>query len=414
MTILFPYCVEIPPKGGGQVYAYETARYMLDHGEECHFVDASIRGRWDYIRPKNREVTSYERDGLRFHALRDRPFAALAGYVFGRFMSRHLGALRWLELQSAPPGYPELGQLLDSVKPDILHTLSFPQAYNYDALSAAKGRGIPLVCTPFLHYKMIGCGDHYHDIQRNPYLHRVLRESDCVMASTGPEKAFLIELGVLPERIEVIPMGVHPDRYDGSGKRFRKAYGIGDRPLILDITTRKCDGKGSIHTLQAIERIQKRMPEVAFASIGATSREWKRAIQDSTARVLDIGYIDEEMKCSAFAAADILMHPSRNDAFGIVILEAWAAGAAVIAADIPAMRDFMEHGEDAILVPVADIAAMEAAALDLLTHKNACQRMAEAGRRKVTRYEWSQTGRRIRDVYEMLIAQSQSATLPHR
>ena len=123
MTILFPYCIAIPPRGGGQVYAYETAQYMLDRGEACHLVDDGIHGRWDYLRIKKHRQASYEQGGFRFHTLRDRPFAALFGYVFGRFMARHLASLRWLELQSAPPGYPDLAGLLASVRPDIVHAV---------------------------------------------------------------------------------------------------------------------------------------------------------------------------------------------------------------------------------------------------------------------------------------------------
>ena len=88
---------------------------------------------------------------------------------------------------------------------------------------------------------------------------------------------------------------------------FRRRYGIHDAPLLLDLSTQKCHGKGSIHTLEAVALVQSQMPEVQFASIGASSPEWAEAVAQSDARVLDLGRVDEDTKRSAFAAADVFV-----------------------------------------------------------------------------------------------------------
>ena len=94
--------------------------------------------------------------------------------------------------------------------------------------------------------------------------------------------------------------------------------------------------------------------------------------------------------------------PRGSESFGIVLLEAMAAGKPVIGADIPGYRDVIEDGETGILVPPGNTGVLADAMSRLARNGLERSRMGENGRRRARGYDWTRLAARIESIYRGL------------
>ncbi|WP_341359324.1 glycosyltransferase family 4 protein [Georgenia sp. M64] len=98
-------------------------------------------------------------------------------------------------------------------------------------------------------------------------------------------------------------------------------------------------------------------------------------------------------------AATVLVVPSRYEAFGIVILEAWRAGTPVIATSRGGPAEIVTEGVDGLLVDPLDVDSLAAALATLLRDRDLARRLSVAGRRTVERYTWARTTDKYEELY---------------
>ena len=116
-----------------------------------------------------------------------------------------------------------------------------------------------------------------------------------------------------------------------------------------------------------------------------------------------LGGIDDDAKRRLLGSADVYVAPhTGQESFGIVLIEAMAAGAAVVASDLPAFADVLEGGRAGVLFPTGDAGALAAAVAGLLTDPARRDAVAAAGRVAAARYDWSVVGERIEAVYALV------------
>ena len=90
-----------------------------------------------------------------------------------------------------------------------------------------------------------------------------------------------------------------------------------------------------------------------------------------------------------FSACDIVVHPSRDESFGLIAVEAWAARRPVVLADIPCIRTFVDAGRTAEMIAPGDDVALAETIIELLGDPARRDRMAAAGRAEVeARFDW--------------------------
>ncbi|HYV42993.1 MAG TPA: glycosyltransferase, partial [Thermoanaerobaculia bacterium] len=104
-------------------------------------------------------------------------------------------------------------------------------------------------------------------------------------------------------------------------------------------------------------------------------------------RVEFLGHVSFTRLAAEYRRADIFCLPSRQEGFGIVFLEAMAAGLPIVAARAAAVPEVLADGECGILVPPGDESALAAALQRLLRDPTERQRLSEAGSRRVERYD---------------------------
>jgi glycosyltransferase involved in cell wall biosynthesis len=104
------------------------------------------------------------------------------------------------------------------------------------------------------------------------------------------------------------------------------------------------------------------------------------------------------------AGAAALVLPSSYEGFPMVLLEAWATGAPVIATSIAAIPEVCTDGKDALLVPPQDAAALTEAIITLLKNPILAEQLASAGHRMVQQYSHASVNARLEEQYWAMLS----------
>lgn len=128
-----------------------------------------------------------------------------------------------------------------------------------------------------------------------------------------------------------------------------------------------------------------------------------------------LGALRPPEKAGLLAAADVFVAPhTGGESFGLVLVEAMAAGAAVLASDLPAFVDVLEGGGAGDLFATGDPAALAAGVLGLLQDPDRRTATAHRAARGVQAYDWSVVARRVLRVYETAAGSGRAAARDRR
>jgi glycosyltransferase-like protein len=217
----------------------------------------------------------------------------------------------------------------------------------------------------------------------------------------------------------VVRNGVDPGRFGagapGERERFRARAGAGpDTFLVLTVGGIE-PRKGSLTLLEAMAGLAARAngsgPRPVLAVVGGHTFFDYRAYRDNAlARLPELGLVEgrdvlllgtvSEADLGAwYRAADAFAFPSVKEGFGLVVLEALAAGLPVVASDIPVFAEYLRDGESALLVPPGDPGALAGALGRLAGDPALRRRLAEGGRPLLDRFTWAASARAHREIY---------------
>jgi phosphatidylinositol alpha-mannosyltransferase len=160
--------------------------------------------------------------------------------------------------------------------------------------------------------------------------------------------------------------------------------------------------KGMAVLLGALPALVEKFPDLEVLIVGRGDEPELRSTAGKLAGHLRfLGQVDDAEKASALRSADVYCAPNTGgESFGIVLAEAMAAGAAVVASDLDAFRRVLRDGQAGRLVPVDDHAALAAALIEVLDDDALRASYVAAGREAVRRYDWSVVAGQIIRVYE--------------
>lgn len=247
-------------------------------------------------------------------------------------------------------------------------------------------------------------------VSARPFLGRYFRRLNGRIAVSSAAAEFVSRF--FPAEYRIIPNGVDARRF-GSGaiplRQFR------DGKLNVLFLGRIDQRKGLKYLLRALPRIRERHPNTRFiiAGEGPLRADYERWVEHKGWRdVVFLGRVPEEDKPSLYASAHVFCAPSTGgESQGIVLLEALAAGRAVIASDIPGYRSVIRDGMDGQLVRPGDSEHLAWAVCRLLGNERERARLGHAGRKRAEGYSWGHVSREVEAYYLELIAQ-QAALAP--
>ncbi|MDI2032145.1 glycosyltransferase family 1 protein [Saccharopolyspora sp. TS4A08] len=183
-------------------------------------------------------------------------------------------------------------------------------------------------------------------------------------------------LDVAPEKLAVTPLGLDPEWFSVSPVRDDRIP-----PEYLLFVGADGPRKG-LDVLRAA--LAPDLPPLVIAGPGAAGE---------VGGVIRTGYVSEERLRSLVAGASALVLPSRDEGFGLPVLEALACGVPVVCSDVPALREV--SGGHAHFAPVDDPAALRDALRQALT----APPDPEAGRRHAKTFTWDRCAARTREAY---------------
>lgn len=296
---------------------------------------------------------------------------------------------------------------------DLLHVTNIPfDSLIYAAVNYAKRRKAALVITPFVHL-----GEPADPLVRKYYTMRHqlnwLGQADIVLTMTKLERDFLIQKGIEADKIRVVGVGIEPSEIvGGNGAQFRHQHQI-EGPLVVFQGALAYD-KGANHTVQAMQKLWQAGGVAAEATLvlaGPPLSQFERFYRElpeaDQRRTRFLGFISPAEKRDLFAAADLLVMPSRTDSFGIVYLEAWANQLPVIGARAGGVPAVITENEDGLLVDFGDVPDLAAKIRLLLEDKNLAAKFGKAGYQKVAQHlTWDKVYSKIRRAYAEALGES--------
>ncbi len=315
-----------------------------------------------------------------------------------------LPATNWSAIRrSVTTGVRTLFSLRDAVaafRPDVLHVQCFgPNGAYASALSKLTGR--PLVVT--LQGETLMDDADIFEVSRS--LRASLRHGLKTAAAVTACSSFTLEdaerrFGLPPGRGHVIPNGVELSQPTPVPPARPTVLPDGPYILALGRVVRK---KGFDLLVEAFARMDaaRRNADLVIAGTGEALGDLRRQAADLGVadRVHFIGRLDRDEVAGAMAAAELFVMPSRLEPFGIVILEAWRAGTAVVATDRGGPPELVRDGQDGVLVDPFDGPEFAATLERLLGDDELRRSVARAGRARVASFAWSAVADHYRHVY---------------
>ena len=172
--------------------------------------------------------------------------------------------------------------------------------------------------------------------------------------------------------------------------------------------------KGLEILVAALPQIIPSLPDIRVLVAGpGDSAEFLKEVQPSLRdRFTFLGRISEEEKANFMASVGVYVAPNTGgESFGIILAEALAAGASVVASDIPAFDSLLAHGEYGTLFSSEDSNDLARKIVALLTDPESRVEKAKLGRIYAQNFDWDVVAEKIYDVYEMAMVGRTGVTL---
>jgi len=202
----------------------------------------------------------------------------------------------------------------------------------------------------------------------------------------------------------LIPNGVFVDRFAAAEPREEWRGSGGTLGFIGRLDEER---KGLPTLLAALADVVAARPGVRLLVAGRGDEE--EAVEDLEpevrAAVTFLGVVSEVDKARLLRTVDAYVAPNLGgESFGIVLVEAMAAGAPVVASDLDAFGRVLDGGRVGVTFPTGDTAALAAALLQLLDDAPRRAALSTAAAAWVRRYDWATVGDELLAVYETVAA----------
>jgi phosphatidyl-myo-inositol dimannoside synthase len=298
---------------------------------------------------------------------------------------------QWLTLRTIQP---RLGEC------DLIHALVEP----YAPLARWLSGGQPYVVTGHGTYVQLG------QLTRWPFS-QIYRQAlgGAQLACVSQYTAQVAARALPGVKTRVIPNGVNAGKFLALPDRRAEAHA----PTVLAVGAVKAR-KGTLHLVRAMAQVRETLPDVQCWIMGRASGAYADQVREAIERlglqdsVLLKGFVTEAELLEAYSRADVFCVPSMNEGprfegFGLVYLEASAAGLPVIGTTATGATDAIDDGVTGLLVPQAQLETELAPALvKLLTDDALRRQMGAAGRLKAAGQTWDVTAAQLIALYNQL------------
>lgn len=267
-------------------------------------------------------------------------------------------------------------RILKKEKPDIVHTFMFT-ANTWGRISAV------LCKTPVI-FSSERCVDVYKRWYHLLIDRFLLFFTKQVIANSQSVKQFYMQFEHINKRkISVIRNGLNIKKFQNLqlSPDKKKELGLDRAEYIVGAGGRFTEQKGFTYLLKSIPAILREFPECVFVIIGDGSlrKSFEELVMNLhiEKNVVFTGYRNDITEI--FSACDLIAAPSLFEGMPNIVMEAMALGKAVVATDIPEMKEVIQDGCTGLLVPVKDTIALSEKIIYLLKNLQVRQEMGQRG-----------------------------------
>jgi UDP-glucose:(heptosyl)LPS alpha-1,3-glucosyltransferase len=248
---------------------------------------------------------------------------------------------------------------------------------------------------------------------------KLVYESNCkkfIAVSNLTKDIFLKEYKVDSEKVTVINPGVNLNDYAAKDKELclteiRKEYGFSSGEPVILFASMNFEIKGLDAVLLALTRLKARRKnfKLIVAGKGNIRKYFQMARKTQIAdSVVFTGSLNKEKLIQLYLAGDIYIMLSKFDTFGMVVLEAMAAGLPVIISGNVGAKDLVREGENGFVVNDTSDADYVAAKIEVLLDENIRSSMAREALATAAQNTWAQVTAKYSEIYASVLASSEN------
>ena len=285
---------------------------------------------------------------------------------------------------------------------DVVHGHDWLVGGAADGLARALGVPRVMTCHATEHGRHEGRVAHHPQDRIHASERAVARQADAVIACSRFMGAHVTEVfGLDPARVRVIANGI-----DAPAAVPRRPAREGAKRLVL-LVGRLVYEKGFQVALDALPAVLAAVPGARFTVAGSGPYEGELRARAERLGLLErgdfLGWRGDAALAELYARADVCAVPSLYEPFGLVALEAMAAGCPVVAADTGGLREVVPDGTGRRVRPghAGDLAR---ALVDVLADPDAAARVAATARAHAAGFAWADAARRTAEVYAQVAA----------
>jgi len=297
---------------------------------------------------------------------------------------------------------------------DIVHAHSPIPYSDLPALLYAKRKKLPFILT--YQFDGVETGGSFArnagvSLYNKLFIHKVLRSADVIIATTksyAQESPFL--RGYL-DKIVVIPNGINVEEVTTplTKEKSRDILGLPQNSKFILFFGSLVEYKGPDILLKAFKLVKKAVPSVKliFAGRGHMDNQLKVTAKQMNISddVIFTGFVEDSEKPLYYKAADIFCLPSTTlaESFGIVNLEAMAAGIPIVSSNLGGIPDIVKNGENGLLAEPNNVEMVAENLIKLLKDDKVREEMGRNGLEMINDYTWDEVATKTEKLYENII-----------
>jgi alpha-maltose-1-phosphate synthase len=219
--------------------------------------------------------------------------------------------------------------------------------------------------------------------------------ADRIFVASSITQKSLLDFGIKPEKISMIPYGAPLDYFHPQpkpDKAFRAIY-VG----------RLEPRKGIHYLLKAWQSLQLKQAELLLVGINEFPAGWLEQYRDTFRYISSVPHASLN---EYYSSANVLVFPSLVEGFGLVLLEAMACGIPVITTANTAGPDIVTDGVEGFIIPIRDVEALQEKLEWCYRHPQELAQMGQAARQRAEQLTWSLYRQKLAsEVKQLLSAQ---------
>lgn len=325
------------------------------------------------------------------------------------FRSRQAAANMPSMLAFLPSGYLKGRKLIEEHNYDIINTHFAVPTGPVGKWLAKKAKIPNVLCVHGgdLYDPSKWASPHRHSILRS-IVRGVLRKADTIIGGSSNTVENIHTYYDSEVKAECIPYAIQ--RQDDVVAAPRDRYGIADDDLVFVTVGRLVSRKGLDQLIEVMSKLNNKKVHLFVIGSGPLEEPLKALSQELglAEQIHFLGQVDDQEKLEVLHMADIYTSTSVHEGFGIVFLEAMAAGLPVVCYDFGGQTDFLETDSNGYVVKLNDKAAFQKACQQLIDDPALRVKMSKHNQKTVTDYYIDRYAEKYEAIYKNAIATHKS------